>query len=112
MNIEELRSEFENIPNVNKKLRWHIWFDGTNNRYDSYRDQEEEDRNWLNGAWFMFRELRSKPLSVRDDVFQKKGEPCNHYSTTMFNKGVAKCFNCGSMVNENREVLELRNEQI
>lgn len=55
--MSDLRERFEAIPDVRKKLRWHIWFSGNENKYDSYRYEEEEDTNWLNGAWFIFQEL-------------------------------------------------------
>lgn len=44
-------------------------------------------------------------LSKRNDVFQKKGEPCKHYSTEMFLNGRARCFNCDCIVNEKREII-------
>ncbi len=53
---------------------------------------------------------QSIPHAIRDDVFQKKGEPCRHFSTTMFHNGRANCFNCLSIVNERREVIEGEHE--
>lgn len=54
MEINKEREAFEKIPMIKEKLCWHIWFSGIDNKYDSYLDKVEEDRNFLNGAWMMF----------------------------------------------------------
>lgn len=54
MDINKEREAFEKLPMIKEKLCWHIWFSGIDNKYDSYIDTVEEDRNFLNGAWMMF----------------------------------------------------------
>lgn len=54
MDINKEREAFEKLPMIREKLCWHIWFSGIDNKYDSYLDRVEEDRNFLNGAWMMF----------------------------------------------------------
>lgn len=54
MEINKEREAFEKLPMIREKLCWHIWFSGIDNKYDSYLDRVEEDRNFLNGAWMMF----------------------------------------------------------
>lgn len=68
--------------------------------------QAEADKRKNQGTPQAILDAEKKPVSIKDDVFQKKGETCNHFSTTMFSGGVAECFNCGSTVNEDREIVE------
>lgn len=82
MDIQE-REAFEKLPIIKDKLCWHIWFSEKDNKYDSYRDEAEEDRNFLNGAWMMYQEkfppegfvlVPKEPndkitFSVLDDIF-------------------------------------------
>lgn len=52
--LEELRKEFEEIPNVVEKLKWVYFCNG------KYFERELDYRSsaiWMNGAWFMFQEL-------------------------------------------------------
>ena len=64
----EMRSEFENIPEVHKKLKdLHptiVWFSDQENEYASSFEGFQNMVIWLNGAWYAFQEQQKKT----DDV--------------------------------------------
>ena len=105
MSNGELKIEFE--KKIGKKVRdilIYCDFNEFKNMYFYCDLERKEDFNLgvINGTWWMFQELNKKlePLKKQDGT-------CAHFSTTMFDNGRAECFNCGSVVNEKREVLEL-----
>lgn len=57
--FNELRKDFERIDEVKEKLCWDIWYDSNNKMYDSYKYEIEDTRNWLNGAWFIFKKTNT-----------------------------------------------------
>lgn len=62
--VEVLREKFEALPEIKSKLCWHIWFDSQVNKYDSYRDHVEADRNFINGAWWAFQEQQKELVKM------------------------------------------------
>ena len=72
-----MREQFENIPEVHKKLKdLHptiVWFSDQENEYVSSFDGFQNMIIWLNGAWYAYQEQQKKidALTKQRDSFIK-----------------------------------------
>ena len=67
-----MREQFENIPEVHKKLKeLHptiVWFSAQENEYASSFDGFQSMVIWLNGAWYAYQEQQKKIDTLKAKV--------------------------------------------
>lgn len=56
--MNKLREEFEKLPEIADSLSEHILFVG--DKYTTPNDSFFDLVNWLNGAWYMYKEQQKK----------------------------------------------------